>query len=347
MKRFHTRSAFTLIELLVVIAIIAILIGLLLPAVQKVREAAARMKCSNNLKQIGLALHNHESSYGGFPTWATQFPTPPNPSFPVTSGHSVQTRLLPFVEQENVYRAMRLDLANVDRANLPPNWGTNTVIPQGVTNLSVFVCPSAPDRPSDYGPYFQSAGLPGSGPAILGVTDYGAPNGVHAGSLGTCLPTTVSTAGIQERGMLGATTQERYKGLRALSSISDGLSNTIAFGEIGGRQNIYYRGRRAPGSSLADGGLNLNSAWADVNANPRSGLRGYNPSLATLPSAAPPANGCGAINTYNVDSFYSFHTGGINILRGDGSVSFLRDSTAPGVLGVMVLRDDGTVFVEN
>ena len=109
----------------------------------------------------------------------------------------------------------------------------------------------------------------------------------------------------------------------------------------------HHRGRRAPGSTLLDGGLNLNSAWADVNSNPRGGLRGYNSSLATLPSAAPPANGCDAINTYNVDSLYSFHSGGVNFLRGDGSVGFLRSSVAPGVLGVMVLRDDGTVFTED
>jgi prepilin-type N-terminal cleavage/methylation domain-containing protein len=134
------RAAFTLIELLVVIAIIAILIGLLLPAVQKIREAANRMKCTNNLKQIGLGLHNHHDTHGTFPPAFTPNTGTPTANSPAPAGWGWGTWILPFIEQDSLFRQI-----NPTVTPIPGNLPDPATSPVGLlcqTRINIYVCPS-------------------------------------------------------------------------------------------------------------------------------------------------------------------------------------------------------------
>jgi prepilin-type N-terminal cleavage/methylation domain-containing protein len=326
------RRAFTLLELLVVIAIVAVLIGLLIPAVQKVRAAAARMACGNNLKQIGLALHGHHDSKGYLPPYGFGFAVPPpnNPYGAQATGHSALSLILPYLEQDNVAGLFRYDRSVIDPLNLPPSYGSN---PAGLAQPKVYLCPAAPSRTVDYQPLFAGAGLNG-GPMLLGYTDYAPTRGTGSSFRSRCAPNPNVTA--DDNGVMGqfgtwangAVTAGKIR----LEQISDGTSTTIMVAEVAGRQGHYtrgiYRGTYSPSYPI-----NFNTAWADYNA--KVTVDGADATGTTI------NGGCCVVNCTNNDEIYSFHSGGAMTLRADGSVLFLSENVTPSVLAALISRAGG------
>ena len=336
-------TGFTLIELLVVIAIIAILIALLLPAVQQAREAARRTQCKNNLKQLGLAVHNFEGTYKYIPAHerdiaAADYPTtPPNP-YGSRATFGTLFHLLPYIEQTAIYSMFDTKRSYIDPINMIPNYGTlNPIATKSI--ISGFLCPSAPGTPpSDNGPYFASVGLP-LGPFVTPRTDYVPIKGLHSSLAGCAGLPSVST----KNGMLGTTNSTTSWKIR-FADVTDGLSNTICFAECAAKQKLYYRGRPTGATTFtssvtfAGAGLVLNSYYADHNIARQ--IRGY--SRANLLNIYEP--GCSSINVVNENGLYSFHVGGVQVALGDGSARFLSENMSSTVLAAMITRDGGEVF---
>ena len=210
MIRFD-RRAFTLIELLVVIAIIAVLIALLLPAVQQAREAARRSQCRNNLKQIGLAVHNYHDTFGTLP--AGRYSTGTS-SIQGVGGHTSQSMLLPYVDQAPLYHTMNFSLA----FNATANWIA------GKTMLPVYLCPSNPQ--------LDFLDFTGGADPITGT--------VGPDDLAPCHYTPISDSGTGRRGSLSVVVSNGngmiFFGSKVnFRDVIDGTSNTLVFGEIVGK----------------------------------------------------------------------------------------------------------------
>jgi len=313
-----TRTGFTLIELLVVIAIIAILIGLLLPAVQKVREAAARTQCANNLKQAGLALHNYEGTYGSFPpgfisnttgAWSGGANDAIAESGP---GWGFLALILPYAEQENLYRSINLNLPIANAANSTAR----------STTVNIYRCPSdpGPARTSVWmAPANGGTPMPASAGAItnMATTSY-------VGCLGGGNPADAPayTAIYEQQPFNGIF--HRNQGVR-IADISDGTSNTIGVGE---RMSAFSPNGWA---GVIPGGASVYSTEQAVRLGQQVGVTAR-PAITQVTvhcrSSGPNAT------TASPGSFFGPHQNSSLFLNMDGSTRLI-----PSTINVQTFRD--------
>jgi prepilin-type N-terminal cleavage/methylation domain-containing protein/prepilin-type processing-associated H-X9-DG protein len=315
--RLIARVGFTLIELLVVIAIIAILIGLLLPAVQKVREAAARMTCQNQIKQIAIATHNFHDSNGRLPH-----------AYIGNVQLSWTVFILPYMEGDNQFRAID--------TTTPGNYITvpNRNNPHGLTRIKNYLCPSSPiERMATTSPP-NNVNTPDLVPANTGQAPftlhyYGitGPRGVNpvTGANYSVSACTHDGVPMADTGMFLPDVRANINlGKIPLTGVTDGTSNTFMIGEMswdstfGTRYRSWLRGGET-GGCYAVGARNLLNAL-------NSGIR---------------AN---RIGQYNDVPFGSMHSGGANFALGDGSVRFVRDSIDLNTYRALGSRNGGEVI---
>ncbi len=317
----QSRKGFTLIELLVVIAIIAILIGLLVPAVQKVRAAAARASCMNNMKQIGLAVHNYQQNRREFPS--SQLPAPTQRSW--------APDLLPYLEQANVVSGAYFNLSDNWYSTTPIGSSANTNMTTAQMFLRIFICPSSPFPE-------RMQNKMDTPPKIGACGDYFAPEGasIKINVNGPLAAGQQFASNADLRGVLRPAPEKSR-----LVQITDGSSHSIMIAECAGREDVW-RGRSMTPAWAKQGDAKCaraqGGAWA-TNDNPYLIGAKVTP-WCTSTGLTSPIPTPMKINVSNESGYlyYSFHDGGAVFCFADGSVHFISEGIDLWTLAALTTR---------
>ncbi len=319
-RRNRVAPGFTLVELLVVIAIIGVLVALLLPAVQSAREAARRMQCTNNLKQLGLALHNFHDIRLAFPAALDELGN--SPAVGNLWVASWTPHVLPYIEQQGLFAQYRFDQHWQDAAT---NDAANGPVKQ---NVKGFTCPSAPTRSTRP----ANANRGNIDYAATSERQYPNPflNAAQSSAVSEADPNYIGVLG--RNVLLSVSPVAHRPANRRMAQITDGTSNTFLLAECAGRNSFYWMGKLQP-TTISNGPWGAPAARLQIG-----GCDSNNPAY---PASTNNVAGPRALNCINHKEIYAFHPSGANVVMCDGAVRHLSANMDLNTVYALLTRERG------